>query len=250
MPRWLSLGFQDSSSPFIAELKFLHDHIIVVMIIIIILVSYIIVLLVFSSYFYKYFSEGTFIETIWSLVPAFLLIVLVVPSIKVLYLIEDVKFPSYTYKVVAHQWYWSYTSSLWKGLSFGVGDSLFNYFSFDSILESSNPRLLSRSSDLILPLGLTSRLIVRSTDVIHAFSVPALGLKVDAFPGRVNQLFAFPSRLGFFFGQCSEICGSNHSFMPVRVKVVRFSDYSESSVNYVLDFLLGESETLDSFSIL
>lgn len=105
MPRWLSLGFQDSRSPFIRELRFLHDHIIVIIIMIIVLVTYIMILLIVSLSFYKFFSEGTYIETIWSVVPAFLLIVLVVPSIKVLYLMEDVKYPRYSFKVVAHQWY-------------------------------------------------------------------------------------------------------------------------------------------------
>lgn len=87
------------------------------------------------------------------------------------------------------------------------------------------PRLLGCSSDLVVPVNTTSRLLITSTDVIHSFALPSIGLKVDAIPGRINQLFVEPSLVGQFFGQCSEICGSNHSFMPISVKVCGLSDY-------------------------
>ena len=103
------------------------------------------------------------------------------------------------------------------------------------------PRLLGVRERLVLPFIYTRRLLISSTDVIHSFAVPSIGLKVDALPGRINQLFVVPLRLGVFFGQCSEICGSNHSFMPISVKVVTFEDYA-----YISDILLldGVAERL------
>jgi cytochrome c oxidase subunit 2 len=93
------------------------------------------------------------------------------------------------------------------------------------------------SSDFFMPVNSTSRLLITSTDVIHSFALPSIGLKVDALPGRINQLFSNPSRVGRFFGQCSEICGSNHSFMPIRVKVCSLSDFDRVCKSYLLDNL-------------
>lgn len=102
-------------------------------------------------------------------------------------------------------------------------------------VDSDFPRLLGCSSDFFVPVNTTSRLLITSTDVIHSFALPSLGLKVDALPGRINQLFMNPSRVGSFFGQCSEICGSNHSFMPIRIKVCALSDYDRVRKSYLLD---------------
>nr|YP_009051466.1 cytochrome c oxidase subunit II [Psoroptes ovis]AIH15199.1 cytochrome c oxidase subunit 2 [Psoroptes ovis] len=244
MPSWLALSFQDSSSPFMMELSTFHDHVVVVMSGVIVLISYIMVFLLFNSKYYKNLSEGTFIETVWSIVPAFLLIVLVLPSMKVLYFMEDIKSPNLSFKVVAHHWYWSYVVPLLKNFSFKVDNSLVSFYEYDSLLEEVNtlddmtrPRLLGCSSDLVVPMNSVSRLLVSSTDVIHSFTVPSLGVKVDALPGRINQLFLNPSRLGNFYGQCSEICGSNHSFMPISVKVVPLSVYDNFCKSYLLDVL-------------
>ena len=213
---------------------------------VIILITYVMVYLLVNTKFYKFLSEGTFIETIWSMVPAFLLIILVLPSIKVLYIMEDVKTPTLTFKIVAHQWYWRYVVPLLNNFSFsflkGDNPQVFSHYEFDSMLEpwdevGSHPRLLGCSSDFFIPVGVTSRLLITSTDVIHSFSLPVLGLKVDALPGRINQLFASPSRLGWFFGQCSEICGSNHSFMPIRVKICNLLDFDRVRETYLLDLL-------------
>lgn len=231
MNTWLALGFQDSSSPSIGELSCLHDHIITIIFIIIFFISYIIIFMIVNLKSYKFLSEGTIIETIWSIIPALLLIILVLPSIKVLYIIEDVKSPSLTFKIIAHQWYWSYVSPFFKNLRFISSENkILSYFEYDSIMEEFNilidrPRLLNCSSSLFLPINTTSRLLITSTDVIHSFALPSLGLKVDALPGRINQLFSNPSRVGVFFGQCSEICGSNHSFIPIILKVCDLKNF-------------------------
>jgi len=239
MPRWLVLGFQDRGSPAIVELFCLHDYVMVIILRVIVLITYIVIYLLFGFYYYKFLSEGTFIETIWSLVPAFLLILLLLPSIKVLYIVEDTKFPIFSFKIVAHQWYWTYIVPLFKNFSYIINSHENSFYEFDSLIESvfNTPRLLRSSSDLFLPLFVSSRLLISSTDVIHSFSLPSLGLKVDALPGRINQLFCSPLLLGSFFGQCSEICGSNHSFMPIRVKVCNLKEFDELRKFYFFDLV-------------
>lgn len=221
---------------------FLYDDIFIVILSIIIFISYIFFYFLSNSIFYKFFSESTFLETVWSLLPTIILIVLVFPSMSLLYIVEDVKTPSYTFKVVAHQWYWTYVCPLFINLSYATGGTFFSGFEYDSLLEEGSldsPRLLGCSSDLFVPVGATSRLLISSTDVIHSFSVPSIGLKVDAIPGRINQLFFNPGVVGIFFGQCSEICGSNHSFMPVSLKVCGLDDFDLVSKNFTLDLLGG-----------
>jgi len=122
-------------------------------------------------------------------------------------------------------------SPFFKNLRFISSENkILSYFEYDSIMEEfsiliDRPRLLNCSSSLFLPINTTSRLLITSTDVIHSFALPSLGLKVDALPGRINQLFSNPSRVGVFFGQCSEICGSNHSFMPIILKVCDLKNF-------------------------
>ena len=222
------------------ELSCLHDHVITIILRVIIFITYIICYLLINSSYYKFLSEGTFIETVWSIIPAFLLIILVLPSIKVLYMMEDIKSPVLRFKIVAHQWYWRYIVPLFKNFSFYLNSQNFSFYEFDSIIDEESlviPRLLTCSSDFYLPVDTTSRLLITSTDVIHSFALPTLGLKVDALPGRINQLFTNPSRVGVFYGQCSEICGSNHSFMPIRIKVSSLFDYDLVSKSYLLDIL-------------
>lgn len=218
------------------ELSCLHDHVMTIMFRVIILITYVIYYLLVNTKYYKLFSEGTFIETIWSLVPAFLLVVLVLPSMRVLYIVEDVKSPVVSFKIVGHQWYWSYVVPFYKNFSYSLQNFSVGSYEFDSTLGDS-PRLLGCTSDFFIPVNTTSRLLITSTDVIHSFSLPALGLKVDALPGRINQLFSNPSRVGIFFGQCSEICGSNHSFIPIRVKVGSLIDYDTVSKGYLLQVI-------------
>nr|QUE27109.1 cytochrome c oxidase subunit II [Scatoglyphus polytrematus] len=241
MPSWVGMGFQDSSSFVMGELSFLHDYVMMIMFLVVVVISYILIYLLINVKFYKFFSEGTFIETVWSLIPALLLVILVFPSMKVLYMMEDSKSPVFTFKIIGHQWYWSYASPLYNNYSYLVNGSLVSVIEKDSFFDldsvSSFPRLLGATADFFVPVNCVSRLLVSSTDVIHSFALPSLGLKVDAVPGRVNQLFMSPSRLGLFFGQCSEICGSNHSFMPISMKVCNLDDFDKMSKLGLLDLM-------------
>jgi len=216
MPRWIALSFQDRSSPTIEQLTFFHDHAIVILILITIITIYLLSSFALSRSFHKFIREGQEIETIWTILPAILLIFIALPSLKVLYLIEDTKSPSLTLKVNGHQWFWSYEYSS------------FRQEEVDSFIEESKIiRLLKTRSYLTIPSLTSVRVLISSTDVIHAWALPSIGVKVDALPGRINQTFISSKRTGLFTGQCSEICGINHSFIPILIKVTSPSNFIE-----------------------
>lgn len=212
MPTWGSLYFQNSSSSVIEQLIFFHDHTIIVIIIIIILVGYILINSYTSKIYNLMIFEGQSLEIIWTLLPGVFLLFIAFPSIRLLYLIEEFDFPELRIKVLGHQWYWSYEYS-----DFGIKN-------FDSYMVTSlrNPifRLLEVDNILIIPRITDVRIVVSRIDVIHSWTIPSLGVKVDAIPGRLNQLFYFFNRNGLFVGQCSEICGANHSFIPIIIWVL------------------------------
>jgi cytochrome c oxidase subunit 2 len=207
MPKWTAISFQDSTSPRIEQLLFFHDHSIIVLILITVITMYIIISVVRAKLFNKFIIEGQEIETIWTLLPAVLLLFIAFPSIKTLYLIEDTKNPSITVKVNGHQWYWSYEYTS------------FNNTEVERFIETSKLRRLLKTRDFLnIPALSSIRVLVSSIDVIHSWAVPSIGVKVDALPGRLNQTFISSKRLGLFSGQCSEICGTNHSFIPILIK--------------------------------
>lgn len=208
MPTWSFLFIQDNASPITEQLSFFHDHTIIIIVIITILTLYILVSCLFRRNYNKFFLEGQELETIWTVLPGVLLIFIALPSIKILYLIEETKNPSLTIKVTGHQWYWSYEYT-----------DIIN-FDIDVFIENSNTnRLLNCRRNLPIPCKQNTRILTTSTDVIHSWALPSIGVKVDANPGRLNQTFIYPKRLGLFFGQCSEICGANHSFIPICLEV-------------------------------
>jgi len=208
MPIWSFLRLQDRNRPIIEQLSFFHDHTIIVIVAITILTLYFLLSCVINSRYNKFILEGQEVETIWTIFPAFLLIFIALPSMKILYLIEENKTPSLTLKVTGHQWYWSYEYV-------EVQDC-----DFDVFIEPSNTlRLLKCRRNICLPHNQRTRVLATSADVIHSWSMPSMGSKVDANPGRLNQTFILPKRLGLFVGQCSEICGANHSFIPISIEV-------------------------------
>lgn len=186
----------------------------------------------------KVIVHAPFLEIVWTIIPAIILILIAVPSFSLLYSIEEIVEPLLTVKVVGHQWYWSYELAdpkLWIK-DYGVQenadvDSILEAYpdvnySFDSYmiadddLQKGMLRLLEVDNRLYLPVEVNIRLLITSGDVLHSWAVPALGVKVDACPGRLNQTSVYIKRTGVFYGQCSEICGINHGFMPIVVEGV------------------------------
>nr|YP_009239858.1 cytochrome c oxidase subunit II [Faxonius sanbornii]AMN14374.1 cytochrome c oxidase subunit II [Faxonius sanbornii] len=223
MASWGYLGFQDSASPLMEQLIFFHDHSMVVLILIVTFVGYIMFYLFFNFLVNRYLLESQEVEIIWTILPAIILIFIAFPSLRLLYLLDEINNPSITLKTIGHQWYWSYEYSDFLELEFD------SYMISTMDLPESGFRLLDVDNRVVLPMNSQVRMLVSAADVIHSWTVPALGMKADAIPGRLNQISFFINRPGLFFGQCSEICGANHSFMPIVVESV--------SVNSFLDWV-------------
>jgi len=166
------------------------------------------------------------LEVAWTVIPALILAVLAVPSFVLLFAADEVVDPALTLKVVGHQWYWSYEYSDYVNED---GESL----QFDSYmvptddLEEGQLRLLSVDNEVVLPVDTHIRVIITAADVLHCWAIPSFGIKLDACPGRLNQVGLFIQRPGTYFGQCSEICGVNHGFMPIQVNAVSLEDYCD-----------------------
>nr|WNX95654.1 cytochrome c oxidase subunit 2 [Chlaenius rufifemoratus bimaculatus] len=214
MATWSNLNLQDSASPLMEQLMFFHDHTLMILTMITMLVGYLMVTLFYNKYINRYLLEGQTIEVIWTILPAITLVFIALPSLRLLYLLDEVNNPSMTLKSIGHQWYWSYEYSDFQKLEFD------SYMIPSNELENSNFRLLDVDNRIILPFNSQIRVIVTATDVIHSWTIPALGVKIDATPGRLNQSSFFMNRSGLFYGQCSEICGANHSFMPIVIESV------------------------------
>nr|YP_010520595.1 cytochrome c oxidase subunit II [Coenobita clypeatus]UXP76991.1 cytochrome c oxidase subunit 2 [Coenobita clypeatus] len=219
MATWGHMGLQDSASPLMEQLIFFHDHAMVVLILITTLVGYMMSSLFFNSFINRFLLENQAIEVIWTVLPALILIFIALPSLRLLYLLDEVNNPSVTLKSIGHQWYWSYEYSDFAQLEF---DSFM--VSADELGESGF-RLLDVDNRAVLPFNTQIRVLVSAADVIHSWTVPSLGVKVDAIPGRLNQISFLISRPGLFYGQCSEICGANHSFMPIVVESVSVKSF-------------------------
>lgn len=173
--------------------------------------------------------QNQIIEIVWTVFPIFVLIIIATPSLKALYLLDDPFSPSLTLKTVGHQWYWSYEYSDFEDLRFN------SYIVPRVDLEKGNIRLLETDNNVVLPVNTQIRMIVTGTDVIHSWTVPSLGVKVDAVPGRLNQLILLITRSGIFYGQCSEICGANHRFIPIKIEAVPIDIF----FNWVESYLFG-----------
>nr|VFU78879.1 cytochrome c oxydase subunit 2 [Proasellus spelaeus] len=214
MSFWGSLSLQNSASPLMEQLIFFHDHTMVVIIAITFFVGYLLVSTFSNLLTYRFFLESQSIEIIWTILPAVILIFIAFPSLRLLYLLDEVNQPMITLKATGHQWYWSYEYSDFYTAEFD------SYMIPTLELKMGDFRLLEVDNRVTLPQSFQIRLLVSASDVIHAWTVPSLGVKADAVPGRLNQLSFILNRPGVFYGQCSEICGTNHSFMPIVMESV------------------------------
>nr|CDL72685.1 cytochrome c oxidase subunit 2 [Cherax sp. HG-2014b] len=217
MPTWGCLGLQDSASPLMEQLAYFHDHAMFILILITTLVSYILINSALNSFINRFLLENQEIEIIWTILPAIILIFIAMPSLRLLYLLDETNNSSITIKTVGHQWYWSYEYSDFLNIEF---DSYM--MPYDS---NSNLRLLDVDNRVPIPFNTQIRLIISAADVIHSWALPSLGVKADAIPGRLNQISFLINRPGLFYGQCSEICGANHSFMPILIESISVDSF-------------------------
>nr|YP_009561696.1 cytochrome c oxidase subunit II [Hydrillodes lentalis]QAT19936.1 cytochrome c oxidase subunit 2 [Hydrillodes lentalis] len=226
MATWSNLNLQNSASPLMEQIIFFHDHTLIILIMITILVGYLMMSLFFNKYINRFLLEGQMIELIWTILPAITLIFIALPSLRLLYLLDELNNPLITLKSIGHQWYWSYEYSDFNNIEFD------SYMIPSNELQINSFRLLDVDNRIILPMNNQIRIMVTATDVIHSWTVPSLGVKVDANPGRLNQTNFFINRPGLYYGQCSEICGANHSFMPIVIESISIKNFINWINNY------------------
>nr|YP_009409205.1 cytochrome c oxidase subunit II [Archichauliodes deceptor]AOX48538.1 cytochrome c oxidase subunit II [Archichauliodes deceptor] len=214
MATWSNLNLQDSASPLMEQLAFFHDHTLLIIIMITMLVGYLMSTLFSNKFTNRLLLEGQTIEIIWTILPAITLVFIALPSLRLLYLLDEISDPSITMKSIGHQWYWSYEYSDFFNVEFD------SYMTPYNEMPKNGFRLLDVDNRIILPMLSQIRILVTATDVLHSWTVPSLGVKIDATPGRLNQTSFFMNRPGLFYGQCSEICGANHSFMPITIESI------------------------------
>nr|YP_009735079.1 cytochrome c oxidase subunit II [Alaudala cheleensis]QAY81725.1 cytochrome c oxidase subunit II [Alaudala cheleensis] len=222
MANHTQLGFQDASSPIMEELMQFHDHALMVALAICSLVLYLLTLML-TEKLTSNTVDAQAIELVWTILPAAVLIMLALPSLRILYMMDEINEPDLTLKAIGHQWYWTYEYTDFKDLTFD------SYMTPTTDLPLGHFRLLEVDHRVIVPTSSTVRVIVTADDVLHSWAVPSLGVKTDAIPGRLNQTSFLASRPGIFYGQCSEICGANHSFMPIVVEAAPLANFENWS---------------------
>ena len=223
-PKDWSVGFQDAASPTAEKI---HDLNTILLVIIVAVVVFVMGLLLYVVW---RFSEkrnpkpsktthNTLLEVAWTALPVIILVVIAVPSFKLLYFADRAENAEMTIKAIGRQWYWSYEYP-------DHGDFTFDaYMVAEEDLEEGQPRLLTADNAVVLPVETDIRILVTASDVLHNFAMPAFGLKLDGVPGRINETWVRINKEGTYYGQCSELCGTNHSFMPIMIRAVSKADF-------------------------
>lgn len=219
MKFWVQFNFQESGSPIIERLKQFNDYSIAVIARIIALVLYIYFFHIANEFINLNFVRGHFIEFLWTIVPGIILILIAIPRLKLLYIIEAPNNPFITIKVTGNQWNWRYEYDDLTHIEFT------SYIIPTDELTKPEKRNLERDHRVVVPVNEPIQFLITRRDVIHRWAVPRLGIKVDAVPGRLNKILNSFNRPGVFFGQCSEICGANHRFIPIRVEIISLNDF-------------------------
>nr|QUB07022.1 cytochrome c oxidase subunit 2 [Glyphocassis sp. N62] len=226
MNTWNNIQLQDSASPIMEQLLFFHDHTLLILTIITILVGQLMMNLMMNKFTNRMLLEGQTIEIIWTILPALTLIFIAIPSLRLIYIMDEINNPMISVKTIGHQWYWSYEYSDFKNIEFD------SYMIPYNELKMFNFRLIDVDNRMIMPFKSQVRLLITSMDVIHSWTIPSIGVKMDATPGRLNQSSFTINRPGLFYGQCSEICGANHSFMPIVIESISSNYFIKWMMNY------------------
>jgi cytochrome c oxidase subunit 2 len=225
------VGFQDPATPIMEGIINFHNHIMFYLFIIIIFVSWLLFRCLFlfnnskKTCKAEKWCHSTTIEIVWTLVPAFILIAIAVPSFALLFSMDEIIDPAVTLKIVGNQWYWKYEYSDYASVEGGASLGFDSYMISEEDIFAGGLRLLEVDNRVVLPIKAHIRVLVTSSDVLHSWAVPSFGIKIDACPGRLNQTSVFIKREGIFYGQCSEICGINHGFMPIVVEAIGLENY-------------------------
>lgn len=225
-PEKWQMSFQEPATEIMERIISFHSYILIILIFIVVSVTGVLIYVVFR--FHKSrnatpsdTTHNTLIEIVWTVIPLLIVFIITVPSIKLLYYEETIPAPEMTVKIIGNQWYWSYDYLDNEGIQFDSN------LMPDDKLQDGDLRLLAVDNKLVLPIDTNVRFLLTATDVIHSWSVPALGVKKDCVPGRINETWANIKKTGTYHGQCYELCGPMHGFMPIVVEAVTKEEFEK-----------------------
>nr|AOQ30884.1 cytochrome c oxidase subunit II [Pleurobranchaea novaezealandiae] len=219
MGSWSQYNLVDSASTLQSEMFLFHDHAMVVLIGIFTFVAFLGGKFLFNTFSSRTILEAQQLEIVWTVIPAVILVWLALPSLRLLYLLDEQSNSGMVLKAVGHQWYWSYEIPVLDNANFD------SYMVPEEELSEGEYRLLEVDNRAVVPFEMETTVITTSADVLHAWTLPSMGVKMGAVPGRLNSMSMFVEKPGVFYGQCSEICGANHSFMPIVVEALDLKDF-------------------------
>lgn len=241
--RPLQLGLHDAATPQMERITWFHDHLL--MYVITVIVIFVTGLMAWVAIRYNAKANPTpsktthhvMLEILWTVLPVVILIVIAVPSFKMLYYLDRVEEPEMTLKVTGYQWYWGYEYQDHEGVNF------LSYLVPDEEIDTSKgqKRLLSTDNPVVLPIDTNIQILVTSADVIHSFTIPAFGFKKDAVPGRMNETWVRIDKPGVYYGQCSQICGLKHAYMPVEIHAVTKEEFEQWLIEAKAKYALNNS---------
>ena len=227
LPKDWQLGFSEPATELMSDVISFHSYILMpiitgISVLVLALLLYIV---------YRYNSNrnhtasmtthNTLIEVLWTVIPVILLIIIAIPSFRILYTAETIPKADLTIKAIGNQWYWSYEYPDYDDFSFDAN------MLQDNELSDPSLRLLETDTQIVVPVNKVVKLLITSNDVLHAWTIPAFAVKKDAVPGRLNETWFKAEKIGTYYGQCSELCGPKHAFMPINVKVVTQDEFDE-----------------------
>lgn len=224
-PKQWQLGFQDSASQSMTEIVSFHNNILLP--IIIAISVFVLFLMIYTCIRFRASknpnpsktTHNVAVEVLWTLIPCLILIVMAVPSFKILYKQDTIPKVDVTIKAVGYQWYWGY--------EYPDENIIFeSYMIKEEDLEDNQPRLLTVDNEVVVPVNKVVKVLITANDVLHAWALPSFGVKRDAVPGRINETWFKAEKVGTYYGQCSELCGIQHAFMPITVRVVTDEEYA------------------------
>ncbi|MDA8918544.1 cytochrome c oxidase subunit II [Candidatus Pelagibacter sp.] len=224
-PKQWQLGFQDSASQSMTEIVSFHNNILLP--IIIAISVFVLFLMIYTCIRFRASknpnpsktTHNVAVEVLWTLIPCLILIVMAVPSFKILYKQDTIPKVDLTIKAVGYQWYWGY--------EYPDENIIFeSYMIKEEELKENQPRLLTVDNEVVVPVNKVVKVLITANDVLHAWALPSFGVKRDAVPGRINETWFKAEKVGTYYGQCSELCGIQHAFMPITVRVVTEEEYA------------------------
>lgn len=252
LPKNWQLGFSEPATALMSDVISFHSYIL--MPIITGISIFVLALLLFIAYRYNssrnqtasMTTHNTVIEVLWTVIPVILLIIIAIPSFRILYTAETIPKADLTIKAIGNQWYWSYEYPDYDDFTFDAN------MLQDDELSDPRLRLLETDTQIVVPVNKVVKLLITSNDVLHAWTIPAFAVKRDAVPGRLNETWFKAEKIGTFYGQCSELCGPKHAFMPINVKVVTQEEfdnwlnfaqeeYASSKTNFNQSFELAQN---------